>query len=207
MTSLGLLDILAFGNFATALAITPGPNNALASITGVNFGWRSALPQACGVALGCAGLLCATAAGVGAMVAAVPGAALVLALGGALYLGWLGVRFLRGGTAVRAVAAAARPPRFHEAVLFQALNPKAWMTALTASGAWVASSQGSVQVVAVLAALYAAICFPSILLWAVAGAALRTRLGARGLDRFNRLAGVMLLATAAWLLAGHAAFH
>ena len=138
------------------------------------------------------------------MVAAVPGAALVLALGGAGYLGWLGVRFLRGGTPAHAVAATARPPRFHEAVLFQALNPKAWMTALTASGAWVASSQGSMQVVAVLAALYAAICFPSILLWAMAGATLRTRLGARGLDRFNRLAGAMLLATAAWLLAGHA---
>jgi len=199
MTALSPLQILAFCNFVAAIAFTPGPNNAIASMTGLNFGWRAALPQAVGVACGCALLFCVTAAGVGALVTTLPGSSWVLTLGGAAYLAWLGWGFLRRHAAA-ATAKVARPPHFHEAVLFQGMNPKAWIASLGGSSAWLASSQASVKVTALLATLYALICFPSVLTWAMAGAIFRGRLEGQGLRWFNRGAGVLLLLTAGWMV-------
>lgn len=199
MTALSPLQVLAFCNFVAAIAFTPGPNNAIASMTGLNFGWRAALPQALGVACGCALLFCITAAGIGALVTALPGSSWVLTLGGAAYLAWLGWGFLRTHAAT-ATAKVARPPRFHEAVLFQGMNPKAWIASLGGSSAWLASSQASVKVTALLATLYALICLPSVLTWAVAGAMFRGRLEGAGLGWFNRGAGVLLLITAGWMV-------
>lgn len=199
MTALSSLQILAFCNFVAAIAFTPGPNNAIASMTGLNYGWRAALPQALGVSFGCAVLFCITAAGVGALVTALPGSSWVLTLGGAAYLAWLGVGFLRTHAAA-ATASVARPPRFHEAALFQAMNPKAWIASLGGSSAWLASSQVSVKVTALLATLYALICFPSVLSWAMAGAMFRGRVGGGGLHWFNFGAGLLLLATAGWMV-------
>ena len=200
MTSLSPMDIFAFCNFVAAIAFTPGPNNAIASMTGLNFGWQAALPQAFGVAVGCAVLFCITSAGVGALVIALPGASLAIAVAGAGYLAWLAIGFLRAHKPLAVARVAARPPRFHEAVLFQAMNPKAWIASLTGSGAWVASSHGSVKVVVLLALLYAGICFPSVITWAVAGAALRGRLDGSGLRKFNMVVGLLLLATAGWMV-------
>ncbi len=199
MTSLSPLQILAFCNFVAAIAFTPGPNNAIASMTGLNYGWKAALPQALGVACGCALLFCITAAGVGALVAAVPGSSWVLTLGGAAYLAWLGWGFLRAHAST-ATAKVARPPRFHEAALFQGMNPKAWIASLGGSSAWLASSQVSIKVTALLATLYALICFPSVLSWAMAGAMFRGRLAGGGLRWFNAGAGAMLIVTAAWMV-------
>lgn len=199
MIILSPMQIVAFCNFAAVLAFTPGPNNAMASMTGLNFGWRAALPQALGVSVGCAALFCITSAGVGAVVMALPGLSLALAVAGALYLVWMGVGFLRTHKAPQA-AKVARPPRFHEAVLFQAANPKAWMACLTGSSVWVAPSHGSVAVVALLAVLYAFICYPAVLVWAAAGTLVSNRLQGTGLHKFNLAVGMLLLATAGWLL-------
>ena len=199
MTDLSTLQIVAFCNFVAAIAFTPGPNNAIASMTGLNYGWRAALPQALGVSFGCAVLFCITAAGIGALVTALPGSSWVLTLGGAAYLGWLGVGFLRAHAATTAVQVA-RPPHFHEAALFQAMNPKAWIASLGGSSAWIASSHVSIKVTALLASLYALICLPSVLTWAVAGAVFRGRLGGGGLRWFNFGAGLLLIATAAWMV-------
>lgn len=199
MTALDPMEIVAFCNFVAAIAFTPGPNNAIASMTGLNYGWRAALPQALGVAFGCVALFCITVAGIGALVTALPGSSWVLTLGGAAYLGWLGIGFLRAH-AVTAMAQVARPPRFHEAALFQAMNPKAWIASLGGSGAWIASSHVSIKVTALLASLYGLICFPSVLTWAVAGAVFRGRLGGGGLRWFNLGAGASLLITAGWMV-------
>ena len=199
MTTLNTLQIVAFCNFVAAIAFTPGPNNAIASMTGLHHGWRAALPQAFGVSFGCAVLFCITAAGVGALVTALPGSSWVLALGGAAYLAWLGAGFLRARRATATVQVP-RPPRFHEAALFQAMNPKAWITSLGGSSAWIASIHGSVQTTALLASLCATICFPAVVSWAMAGAVFRGRLGGAGLRWFNFGAGLLLLATAGWMV-------
>lgn len=199
MTALSTLQVLAFCNFVAAIAFTPGPNNAIASMTGLNFGWRAALPQAMGVAVGCALLFCVTAAGVGALVTALPGSSWVLTLGGAGYLAWLGWGFLRAHASA-ATAKVTRPPRLHEAALFQGMNPKAWIASLGGSSAWLASSQVSLKATVLLAMLYALICFPSVLTWAMAGALFRGRLEGEGLRWFNRGAGVLLLLTAGWMV-------
>jgi threonine/homoserine/homoserine lactone efflux protein len=199
MTTLSTLQIVAFCNFVAAIAFTPGPNNAIASMTGLNYGWRAALPQALGVSFGCAVLFCITAAGIGALVMALPGSSWALTLGGAAYLAWLGVGFLRTHAATT-MAQVAHAPRFHEAALFQAMNPKAWIASLGGSSAWIASSHVSIKVTALLASLYGLICFPSVLTWAVAGAVFRGRVAGGGLRWFNFGAGLLLLVTAGWMV-------
>ena len=77
-------QILALTLFAFAGTFTPGPNTAIATVTGANFGLRAALPHMFGVPVGFASMLLAAAGGAAAIVLAFPFAAQVLK--------WAGVR-------------------------------------------------------------------------------------------------------------------
>ena len=78
------------------MAITPGPANLFAVATGVEKGRASALVGVVG--MNCATLVwfAAAALGLGALVKAFPDAFHLIAIGGALYVAWLGIKALRG---------------------------------------------------------------------------------------------------------------
>ena len=81
------------------MAITPGPANLFAVATGVSKGKAAAMAGVVGMNAATLVWFGAAALGLGALVLAFPAAVRVIAIGGALYVAWLGFQSLRGAFA------------------------------------------------------------------------------------------------------------
>ncbi|HVE10157.1 MAG TPA: LysE family translocator [Paraburkholderia sp.] len=157
--------------FALVTTITPGPNNTMLLASGVNFGFRRTLPHIFGISAGVVVLMVSVGFGLGEVFQRVPQLYTLLeaaSVGYLLYLAW------KIGTSgeVRVRQGERRPMRFHEALLFQWINPKAWMMVLTAATTiHMTEDVGSNALL--MAALFYLIGLPCICLWAAGGTALR----------------------------------
>ena len=117
--------------FASVASITPGPNNLLLMSSGAIFGWRRTVPHLGGILLGFAAVMSAAVFGLATLVARWPWLVTVVRVLGASWLAWMSLRFFKAAIrdadpeAGMSAAPISRPFRFHEAVLFQWVNPKA----------------------------------------------------------------------------------
>lgn len=175
-----LLSALAL--FAFASSITPGPNNTMLLASGANFGLRASLPHMAGVACGFAALVLAVGVGLGGVFAAYPVLHTVLAWVGTLYLLYLAGR-IATSTGLSARRDGARPMRFLDAVVFQAVNPKGWAMALGAVTAY-APAQDYFANLLLVVLVFAAVNAPCICAWTAFGVSMR-----RLLDRPAALRG------------------
>jgi len=186
-------QVVALVVFALVGSFTPGPNNAIATLTGANFGMRAAVPHILGVPFGFASMLLAAAGGVAAVLLTHPVAAEAIR--------WLAWSLMRASES-NALASGpfALPLSFSQAALFQYLNPKAWMLAAATAGAFMAGDGPFVRG-ALAAAIFAVTAFASLVVWAALGASLRAWLaqGSR-LRAFNVVMGLSLAITALWML-------
>ncbi len=153
--------------FALVTSITPGPNNILLTASGANFGFRRTVPHMLGIGAGFLSLIFATGLGLGAVILASPLLHQGLKLAGAAYLAWLAWQLARAG-AVESLAQA-RPMRFHEAALFQYVNPKAWMMAVGAVAAFTSPGGDYAIELTLIAVIFAIINLPCVSLWALFG--------------------------------------
>src|SRR4051812_39527700 len=80
---------------ALTMSFTPGPNNTIATVTAVNFGFRAVLPHAAGVPCGFGTMLLAATAGIAALLLTYPTLTQLLKWLGIGYLLWLAWRMLR----------------------------------------------------------------------------------------------------------------
>jgi threonine/homoserine/homoserine lactone efflux protein len=157
-------SLLPVATFAFVASITPGPNNAMLSASGVAFGLRRTLPHVLGVSVGFTALLVLCASGIGALVVEFPAIALGLKVLGSLYLLYL-AWIMRNTLDPNAAGAAARPMRFREAVLFQFVNPKGWMMAVTVASVFVPNTEPRWLAIGIVCGLCALINLPCIWTW------------------------------------------
>jgi len=115
---------------------------------------------------------------------------------GAVYLVYLGWRIFASGMAADDAKREATPISLFEAALFQLLNPKAWMMALTIATLFL-PREASPLVASLAAALVLAVVnFPCVSVWALFGAAMRRALTDRYRRRlFNGIPAVALAVT------------
>lgn len=194
-------QLTALALFALAGCFTPGPNNAIATVTGANCGFRAAVPHIFGVPFGFASMLLAAAGGVAALILASPLAGAALKWAGIAYLLWLsfGLARTREFAPARAGGPFRIPLTFTQSALFQYFNPKAWMLAVATAGAWFSGPQAMVRG-AVAALVFGAAAIASLVVWAWLAAALRAWLAqGRRLRAFNLAMGGLLAATALWM--------
>lgn len=192
-------DLTAIAGLLLAAAITPGPNNLVVLREAGRTGVRGTLPTIAGIVLGGASLLVAVAAGAGHVLARHDALRTGLAIAGALYMGWLGLRVL---VAARhhapAAAGMALPAGGWGLFGFQFLNPKGWAMVLTVVAAWPVAHAADYLP---LLALFILIPLACLLLWAGGGRLLAPRLAcARFRRRVDATMGALLLASAALLL-------
>lgn len=126
--------------FALATCGTPGPNNMLLTSSGTRFGYRPTLKLLLGIMLGLQALMLLTALGLGRLFLYWPALQWGLKMAGSGYLLWLAWQI-----------ASAPPPGaeeerlgmgWHQGALFQFLNPKSWLMAISAiSGFTLAGEQ------------------------------------------------------------------
>ncbi|MGH7021578.1 MAG: LysE family translocator [Brevundimonas sp.] len=89
----------AFLGVMAVMALTPGPANLFAVATGMEKGRASALIGVVGMNAATLVWFGAAALGLGALVAAFPQIFRIIAILGALYVAWLGIKALRGAFA------------------------------------------------------------------------------------------------------------
>ena len=122
---------LAFLGVMIVMALTPGPANLFAVATGLSRGRRAALAGVVGMNAATLVWFGAAALGLGALVVAFPEAFRVIAIGGALYVAWLGIKAFLGAFATAAdpdlvvEAAPVRRSALVDGFMVQIANPKA----------------------------------------------------------------------------------
>lgn len=196
---------VALCTFAFISTVTPGPNNMMLSASGAQYGYVKTLPHMAGIVIGVAGLMVSTLLGVGALFSIFPVLYTILKVLGVAYLLWLAFKIATSpvtdsvyeGTEARAETTKG-PFKWWEEALFQLINPKAWMMALASVGTFTVPGEYYVQSGVAIVLAFALIGFPSISVWAAAGAKMRLWLSSPTRRRhFNLTMGA---ATAATLL-------
>ena len=185
---------------ATATSFTPGPNTTLSTALAANRGLRGALHFVLAVPVGWGLLFTLSAAGLGALVVAVPALRWTIVLGGVAYLLWL-ARRLWGSGQLSEADQAQLDVSFIQGVLLQFLNIKACMISLSIVAGWVAGQPDLWQRYLQILPLMLFFAFSSNFTYALVGSLLRHWLAqGQRLLAFNRLMALTLVATAVWIV-------
>lgn len=135
-----------------ALNLTPGPDMLYVAARGVGEGRSAGIASALGIGVGTLVHIALVAAGLAAVLAAVPVAYLAIRLGGAAYLIYLGVRALMSKKTPEAamLAPASLGAIFRQGVITNVLNPKVALFFLAFLPQFVDASRGNpvLQVIA-----------------------------------------------------------
>lgn len=157
--------------FALVACITPGPNNIMIMASGLNYGVRRTMPHLLGISIGFPAMFIGVGVGLGTLFESFPALHGVVKVLGISFLLYLAYRIATTTTGPE-LQADSRPMRFMEAVLFQWVNPKAWVNCIGAIAAFTTVS-GDVLIQALWIALaFFVVCFPSVSVWLISGAAL-----------------------------------
>ena len=182
--------------FAFAACGTPGPNNMLLTSSATRLGYGPTLRLLLGIMLGLQLLMLLTALGLGQLFLMWPSLQWGLKIGGSGYLLWLAWKIGRADS--QATDELARGMGWKQGALFQFLNPKSWLMAVSAiSGFTQVGEQYWPSALAVLA-IFLSLGLVTGHLWAFFGLNLRRWLHTpEDWRRFNQF---MALLTAASVL-------
>lgn len=182
--------------FVFAGLFSPGPNVILVTASGARFGFRRTLPHVAGIVVGVGVTSGLTALGVGALLLAQPELTMALKLAAAAWILWMAWTLFMS-TRRPSTQARGRPFRFHEAVLFQWVNPKVWAIALAAASGFAAGLPPLLEA-ARLASAFSGINLFVCLFWTGAGTLLAWLLTTPAAWRaFTTVMAVLLAGSAA----------
>lgn len=180
-------DLLAAGMFACVCFLTPGPQLLRLAAIAATGGLRAAWPMMIGTGLGFASLLLVLGLGLAWPLQASGQVRSLLAMAGFFWIVWLAFRIATAPPPPEPPTTP--PPGAMAAAAAQWSNPKAWLLAVAALGAFLPPGAEVMRASLVLALLVAVVSLPCLLLWALGGAALRRLLSS---PRAFRTASVAL---------------
>lgn len=181
--------------FVFAGLFSPGPNVILLTASGARFGFRRTIPHVLGVAVGVGITSGLTGLGIGALLLSLPALTLALKLIAAGWIVWMAWQLFHSTRRPQAQARA-RPFHFHEAVLFQWVNPKVWAVAMAAASGY-AAGLPPIHEALRLAGAFSGINLFVCLFWSFAGALLTYLLTSPRAWHLFTTAMAMFLASAA----------
>jgi threonine/homoserine/homoserine lactone efflux protein len=190
--------IAALFSFALVSSITPGPNNIMLAVSGVNFGLRRTLPHMLGIFSGLMVIVIAIGLGLGFVFSHYPLVRQALRIGGIVYTLWLSWKIATTGSL--GGGELPHPLRFGAAFAFQWVNVKLWVMVVATVALYVRPGH-TLADTALVTLLLAAINWPVMFLWAGFGAGLRDMLQIPARIRaFNIVMGLALAASVLALL-------
>jgi threonine/homoserine/homoserine lactone efflux protein len=189
--------------FTTAVFLlcgTPGPNMLHVMTRSIRFGFRRSLAAMVGCYSAILLVLSASAAGLTALLMAVPGAFAALRYGGVAYLIWLGVKAWRGNDAPVDVGAGELAPTLSPAALYRGgflialSNPKLLLFAAAFLPQFVDHARPQGRQFAILVATFSGLELFWYAVYGLGGHRLAGALTRPGLQRwFNRLTGCVFV--------------
>lgn len=193
--------IIAFLMFAFVSAVTPGPSNVMIIATTTAHGVVRGALCAFGAAAGISMLLAAAALGLGQVLALAPWLALAAKLGGAAFLLWLAWKIASADPTAPAGSGSmsGAPIGAGAAALFQLINPKGWLVAISGAGAFM-PADGGIGTAALIGALFFAAALPGAMTWVGLGRLVRATLSSpRAARAFNLAMALALVASVAMI--------
>tara|TARA_X000001036_G_C20455670_1_gene715236 strand:- start:102 stop:701 length:600 start_codon:yes stop_codon:yes gene_type:complete len=174
---------------------TPGPNNAMLTASGIKFGFKRTLPHLIGIPLGHVIQITLVCFGLGKLFQNYPMIQIYLKWMCFFYLIFLGWKII--GSFSNSEKESGRPLKFYEAALFQFINPKAWVVALTAATAFFPTEESFITGTLFIAVTAPFVCFPSICIWAAFGSSIKSIIKNTKIKKLiEYLLAVLLLVTA-----------
>ena len=163
--------LFALISFYFVMYVTPGPNNAMVLTSGLKFGFIKTIPHMSGITIGHVLQLILVCLGLGKIFLIFPQLQNILKILCALYLLYLGYKII--GSFSKIKEDDSRPLRFHEAGLFQIVNPKAWTISSMVASGFLPENGNLFFSIFFIAMIALIICPLSISPWAAFGSAIR----------------------------------
>ena len=163
--------LIALVSFYFVMYVTPGPNNAMVLTSGLKFGFVKTIPHMSGITIGHITQLVLVCFGLGQIFIIIPEIQNVLKIVCAIYLLYLGYKII--GSFSKIKEDNSRPLKFHEAALFQIVNPKAWTISSMAASGFLPEDGNLIFSIFSIAFVALIVCPLSISPWAAFGSAIR----------------------------------
>jgi threonine/homoserine/homoserine lactone efflux protein len=168
-----LTMIISITSFALASVMTPGPNNIMLLSSGLTFGYRRTVPHALGITFGFPVMVVCVGLGVGKVFEIFPFIYTVLKVAGISYLLWMAWHIANTKGGGNTENKKDKPFTFLQAALFQWINPKAWVMAITSTAAFITDHQiASIQVI-IISCIYFFCAIISTNSWSLGGVMLK----------------------------------
>ncbi|WP_241574283.1 LysE family translocator [Rosenbergiella nectarea] len=181
-------------SYVVVMSVTPGPNNVMLATSGVNYGLKKTLPMVLGIIAGCLVQLLFSILAFEQLLHWMAMIRIPLTLLGSGYLFWLAWKIFR--SAAPELTQASTPMSFFGAVLFQAVNPKAWLMCLNVALVYAADIPLSWMLLS-----YGLTTLPCVIIWAMLGDKMSGLLqDASKRWVFNSVMALTLVMTASWML-------
>lgn len=164
--------VLALSSYYFVMFATPGPNNSILTASGIKFGFIRTVPNIFGIPFGHALQLTLVILGLGTLFEHFPIILNILKYLGATYLLYLSWKMF-GSIKLSETNAKMSPLKFYEAVLFQFVNPKAWIICVTAVALFFPYEENYLVGIFFMVLMAVTVCFPSISIWALGGSMIR----------------------------------
>ena len=163
--------LIALVSFYFVMYVTPGPNNAMVLTSGIKFGFVKTIPHMSGITIGHITQLVLVCFGLGQIFIIFPEIQNILKIVCAIYLLYLGYKII--GSFSKIKEDDSRPLKFHEAALFQIVNPKAWTISSMAASGFLPEDGNLIFSIFSIAFVALIVCPLSISPWAAFGSAIR----------------------------------
>ena len=196
MRTVTLDHLLALLAFAIVTCFTPGPNNVMLLASGLNFGFGRTIPHIIGVAVGFAIMVLLVGLGLAEAFERVPWLFRGLQAVGVGYLLWYAWSIASAGP-IGDGRSSGRPLSLFEAALFQWVNPKGWMMALTATATYVIAGRARDSAM-LIAIVFGLVGFSSATTWALFGTTLSRVLREPATVRAFNIVMALLLVASLW---------
>ncbi|CAA6828497.1 MAG: Transporter, LysE family [uncultured Sulfurovum sp.] len=186
--------LLSITSFAFATAMTPGPNNFMLLSSGLTFGYKKTLAHILGVMVGFPIMILAVGLGMGSVFEMYPVLYDVIKVVGIAYLLWMAWKIATSSSTIRNSDEVKKPFTFFQAVLFQWVNPKAWVMVITVMGSFITSTKHAFLQVFIIAFIYLCIGLLSTNFWALGGVYLQKFIShEKSIKLFNMSMAVLIV--------------
>ncbi len=167
--------LLSIVTFTLSTVLTPGPNNIMLLSSGLTFGYRRTIPHIFGIVLGFPFMVIVVGLGMGAIFEQFPFLFTVLKIVGIIYLFWMAYKIATNKSVynIDDNSNNSKPFSFLQAAIFQWVNPKAWIMAITSISVFVTSEQYHFQEVFIVSFIYFLSGIISTNSWALGGVILK----------------------------------
>jgi len=165
------VEIIPILLFCFSTSITPGPNNIMLMSSGLNYGIQRSLPHLLGISIGFPLMILAIGLGLGSLFAKIPVIYPVIKTLGISYLLFFAWK-VANASAPKTREKLASPVTFIQAVLFQWVNPKAWVMATGAIASFTNPERFKIQMLFILGG-YLTVGVMSMVFWLTLGVSLK----------------------------------